>query len=195
MIEIEIKLAWLAPVKDAVLRVEGLGFVASSQRTLEIDQVYDRHDSLRQANQLLRVRREQPQGADVSTEATITYKGPPEVSRYKKREEVEFVVSDGNNFELVLERLGYSRSFRYEKYRTKYRRSSSGLVTLDETPIGVFLELEGEPGWIDETAQQLGFSAQDYLTASYASLFREYQKQNPGTKPDMTFDLSPGSIR
>jgi hypothetical protein len=34
---------------------------------------------------------------------------------------------------------------------------------LDETPAGVFLELEGPSRWIDRTARRLGFAESDYL--------------------------------
>ncbi len=73
----------------------------------------------------------------------------------------------------ILEQLGYHPSFRYEKYRTEFVHSQSdaALVTLDETPIGDFLELEGPGEWIDQTARQLGFSPRDYVLDSYARLY------------------------
>jgi hypothetical protein len=63
---------------------------------------------------------------------------------------------------------------------------------VDETPIGVFLELESQSEneckqWIDSTAERLGFGAQDYITASYAALYMEYRESNPGAPPDMVF--------
>ncbi len=50
--------------------------------------------------------------------------------------------------------------------------AASGVAMLDETPAGVFLELEGPPRWIDRTARRLGFGEADYITASYAELHR-----------------------
>ena len=44
-------------------------------------------------------------------------------------------------------------------------------MTLDETPIGNFIELEGEPQWIDQTANELGFPESTYVTSSYATLY------------------------
>jgi adenylate cyclase class 2 len=58
---------------------------------------------------------------------------------------------------------------------------------LDETPIGEFLELEGEPGWIDRTARELGFSEADYITDTYGALFEAYRARNPGAGADMVF--------
>jgi adenylate cyclase, class 2 len=72
----------------------------------------------------------------------------------------------------ILEQLGYRPSFRYEKYRTEFRRDDeAGVVTLDETPIGNFLELEGGGEWIDQTAQKLGFLPKDYVLESYGRLY------------------------
>src|SRR5208282_3081561 len=111
--------------------------------------------------------------------------------RYKSREEIEFDVSDPDAFELVLARLGYTPRFRYEKFRTKFAsRSEPGIITIDETPIGVFLELEGEAAWIDRTAARLGFSAVEYCTVSYASLYAEYLLSHEGAPSDMVFNSS-----
>jgi adenylate cyclase len=48
--------------------------------------------------------------------------------------------------------------FRYEKFRTEWEMEDGHLV-LDETPIGVWAELEGQPLWIDATLEKLGIAA------------------------------------
>jgi adenylate cyclase class 2 len=58
---------------------------------------------------------------------------------------------------------------------------------LDETPIGWYMELEGAPRWIDRTARELGFSEDDYITASYGALYQQWSPSR-GVKPaDMVF--------
>ena len=67
-----------------------------------------------------------------------------------------------------------SGSNRSSATRNTVRSTASpggGVATLDETPIGVYLELEGSAEWIDRTAAQLGFAHSEYITASYAGLY------------------------
>jgi adenylate cyclase class 2 len=85
--------------------------------------------------------------------------------------------------------LGYQPSFRYEKYRTEYQRAGEpGHATLDETPIGVFIELEGPPRWIDSTAKLLGFSRADYITLSYFALYSIWCGEHGATPGNMIFE-------
>ena len=184
-IEIEVKLPYDGPPQAARRRIEQHGYTQTDPRVLESDQLFDRPGGeLKRSDRLVRLRRS-------GARATVTYKGPSQRERYKSREEIEFEVSDPDAFALVLDRLGYVPAFRYEKYRTKFAAPSEpGFITIDETPIGVFLELEGPPAWIDRTAQRLGFSAADYSTASYASLYRDYRLTHPGTAENMTFEAN-----
>ena len=53
--------------------------------------------------------------------------------------------------------------------------------------MGTFLELEGARDWIDETATHLGFQPADYVTWSYAALWKEYRRSHADAPWDMTF--------
>jgi adenylate cyclase class 2 len=103
------------------------------------------------------------------------------------REELETVVSDRGAMLQILARLGYVPAWRYEKYRTEFRGSGAGLALLDETPFGVFLELEGPAEWIDETAAALGFQPSDYLLESYGALYAEHCRLTGATPGEMVF--------
>ena len=53
---------------------------------------------------------------------------------------------------------------------------------MDETPIGTFLEVEGDAEGIHAAASAMGFGPSDYLTDSYVGLFLA-----SGGKGDMVF--------
>jgi adenylate cyclase class 2 len=188
--ETEIKLRWNGSAQEALALIEGRGYPISSPRTLESDQLFDLPSAaLRQSDRILRLRKTiSPEG---KARAMVTYKGPATRDGYKSREEIEFDVSDPDTFTLVLDRLGYRPAFRYEKYRTQLRAAGEpGLITIDETPIGIYLELEGPQDWINSTAARLGFPVAQFLTVSYAGLYQEYRGQHPEAPGDMTFDLN-----
>src|SRR5262249_6480833 len=143
------------------------GFEVTRPRVFESNTIYDSDRlGLRKTSRLLRVR-------TAGRVATLTYKGVPTTARHKSREELEVMVSSAATATAILERLGLHSTFRYEKYRTEFAQPRrSGTAVLDETPIGVYLELEGTPHWIDRTARLLGFGEADYITASYGRLYQ-----------------------
>jgi adenylate cyclase class 2 len=180
--ETEIKLA----VKDApsarrVLRAAG--FVVAQRRVFESNTVFDTPEfSLRASSCLLRIR-------EAGGVATLTYKGQPDPGKYKSREELELRIDNAAAMTTIVERLGYRRVFRYEKYRTEFHQPRrTGVATLDETPVGVYLELEGTPQWIDRTARRLEFQEADYITASYGRLYVDWCAAHGHTPGDMTFE-------
>jgi len=73
----------------------------------------------------------------------MTYKGPQQDGALKNREEVEFVVDDGEQAALLLERLGYAPTLSFEKRRESWKLDDC-LIELDELPqLGRFVEIEG----------------------------------------------------
>ncbi|QOY91433.1 class IV adenylate cyclase [Paludibaculum fermentans] len=179
--ETEVKLA--VPSAEAALQVlSAAGFVAAHERAFEANMLLDTPGSeLMHTRRLLRLR-------DFRGETILTFKGPPEGGPHKTRPEVETCVADANAALGILNGLGYEVSFRYEKYRTTFARvGEPGHAVLDETPIGVFLELEGEASWIDKTAVELGFNAGHYVLKSYGSLFREYREKHSWHSQNMVF--------
>jgi adenylate cyclase class 2 len=99
---------------------------------------------------------------------------------------LETRVGDGKKMNAILHALGYSPSFRYEKFRAEWA-DGQGQVVVDHTPIGDFCEIEGRPRWIDSTAQKLGVSREDYITKNYATLFAEWKESTKNTAQEMTF--------
>jgi hypothetical protein len=56
--------------------------------------------------------------------------------------------------------------------------------------VGDFLELEGSRAWIDRVARQLGYSRNDYTTASYGALYLEDCRKRGIPPGDMVFSRS-----
>ena len=179
--ETEIKLA-VPDARTARGLLRSAGFRVSKRRVFETNTAFDTPElALRRAATLLRLR----QAGGVTT---LTYKGPPDVGRHKSREELELEISDARAMAGIIQRLGLGPVFRYEKYRTEYRQAGrSGVALLDETPVGVYLELEGSPTWIDRAARQLGFGEHEYITASYARLYLEWCEWHAVHAADMVF--------
>ena len=151
------------------------GFRVSRRRVHEDNLLFDTPDrALLAAGAALRLRRS-------GRMAILTYKGPAVVARHKSRLELETTVASASTMESVLFALGFDIVFRYAKYRTEYRRRECSVqATLDETPVGVFVELEGSPSVIDRTAERLGFDVISYITDSYADLYRASHRSVEG---------------
>ncbi|MFH2107504.1 MAG: class IV adenylate cyclase [Chrysiogenia bacterium] len=161
-IEVKISVERLEPWREKLLRLEA---VLEYPRVLERNLVFDTsRRRLKKRGVLLRLRR-------LDSGSILTMKMPAqESSQYKIREEIETGVSDFANMEKILLGIGFKTFFVYEKYREVLKRKGIRIM-LDETPIGNFLEIEGEPAAIDAMAAELGFSAKDYITCSYHWLF------------------------
>ena len=181
-IEIKLRIASAPAMREALTHN---GYIVHHPREKEVNLVFDSPAvRLIEHGQLLRLRR-------IGARTILTYKGPAENAKHKSREEIELALDDGHDLETILDRLGFSPIFRYEKFRAEYNRpGEEGIVTVDETPIGDFIELEGPPAWIDETAHQLGFRDSDYITLSYGALYQRHREATPGAPRDMVF-LSP----
>lgn len=165
--EIEIKLPF-PTAEDAVLRLTAIGARPASGRVFEDNRILDDDGrSLSRAGKLLRLR-------TAGDRAVLTVKAPVvSDTRHKVREEIEVDVADADTSLRLFERLGFRTIWRYQKYRSTF--TLPGLeATVDETPIGCFVELEGDPQAIDEAATALGFPADQYLTATYRELAEEH---------------------
>ena len=181
-VETEIKL-WLrgglSKIRHALREA---GFRISKHRALESNILFDNAKrTLRKHGKLIRVRR-------VGKHTLLTYKGPSEPSRYKKRQEIEIELPLASPIGAILTLIGHHPVFRYEKYRTEYgKRNNDGKVLVDETPSGNFLEIEGSPRWIDRTAKLLRFSKKDYVTRSYGYLYLAHCRERRIRPKDMLF--------
>jgi adenylate cyclase class 2 len=178
-LEREIKLSFADP-QTARRAVVDAGGTPLRARRLQEDRLLDtRDESLRRRSSVLRVRME-------SGRSLLTFKGPPQASTMKLREELETVVGDGTLLLQLLERLGYEVWFRYQKYREEFAIDDV-VVAVDETPIGVYVELEGSERGIAATAETLGRRPSDYVLESYRGLFVRHCQDAGVPATDMVF--------
>jgi len=176
--EVKLRFDSLEAARDAVLAA---GATPTRCRRLQEDALLDDEgESLRNRRCVLRVRVE-------SGRSLLTFKGPVQPSPMKLREEIETVVGDGETMLRCLEALGYHVWFRYQKYREEYALDDV-IVAVDETPIGVFIEVEGgEQGILDST-RALGRTPDDFVLDSYRTLFMAYRRAHGDPATHMVFD-------
>lgn len=161
-------------------KLKSAGFRQKTPRTHEMNTLYDLPgEILRKRKELLRLRQ-------YGSSWKLTHKSGTKAAKHSSREELETAVEDGKMMEKILRALGYSPSFRYEKFRSEWT-DGKGDVVLDETPIGDFCEIEGPSRWIDQTARQLGIDRQQYITSNYATLFAHWTHQTGSKAKEMTF--------
>jgi len=183
-VEREIKLSFES-VEAARAAVLAAGATPLLGRRLQEDALLDTDDEqLRQRRCVLRVRIE-------CGKSRLTFKGPVQPGIMKIREELETVVGDGDVVLRVLRELGLSVWFRYEKYREEFAHEDV-IVAIDETPVGVFVELEGSEPGIASMAEALGRSPDDYVVDSYRALFLQHGQSSGLTGRDMVFDAVNG---
>lgn len=175
--EIEAKI----PVKDLDALYERL--LREADKTI-LDHAFEQNfrfdtvdERLSGLHQVLRLR-------SCGGETILTWKGPgSSTANLAVREEIETRLSDGAASCDILTRLGFFIVFRYEKIRGEfYWRSVS--VMLDETPMGCFVEIEGEnEPQIQRAALDLGLDYSQSVSESYQKLWRNWCRLHPEDDP------------
>ena len=182
-IETEIKFR-VADTAALEVRLAEIGFRLVTPRSFESNTLYDTPD------RQLRVKRELVRIRNYAGHWLLTHKRVPDSGigedRHKHRVETETELSDGAALAEVFASIGFVPVFRYEKWRTEWS-DDHGHCVIDETPLGVFAELEGPPEWIDTVSEQLGVAAQDRLTLSYGRIFEQWREETGSTVEDLTF--------
>jgi adenylate cyclase class 2 len=125
---------------------------------------------------------------DDAGRAFLTFKGAVVPGQLKVRDEIETGADSAERLLAILGALGYEPIFRYEKYREELTVPGA-IVAVDETPIGTFVEIEGDADAIHDIARRLGYSPADYVTASYRTLYAEASGDR-SAEGDMTFPPS-----
>ncbi len=182
----ETELKFLVPDQVALRSLAAeAGFDLQTERTFESNTLYDTPErTLRGKKQILRLRQ-------YGNRCTLTHKrmmdgASNEGARHKTRVETETIVEDGDAMAEVFLQLGYGPVFRYEKFRTEWAAGDGHLV-VDETPIGVWAELEGPPEWIDSMLLRLHVPQDACTTESYGALFLTWKERTGSPVEHLTF--------
>jgi len=170
MLEIEVKIQIKNP-KEMAHKIVEQGAQLVRERYFEENSLYDFSDlTLTKKQQAFRLRK-------IKKKAYLTFKGSPQKSRqFKIREEYETEVKNVNQIKKIIKSLGLVPKFQYDKFRTVFKKKKL-IICLDETPVGNFIELEGEQSHIVRFASSLGFSRTDFLKKSYIDLYSELGKK------------------
>jgi adenylate cyclase, class 2 len=132
-VELKVKIPSLDPVRAALVYHKAV-FLG---RVHEHDIYYNApHRDFGVTDEAVRVRY-------TDDHAVVTYKGP-KIKKFglKAREELNFAVESGPDFETMLDRLGFTKTTEVNKWRETYRFDGA-TVTLDTVDeLGTFAEIE-----------------------------------------------------
>jgi adenylate cyclase, class 2 len=189
-IEIKLYLPNEATLQTVQAALQAAGAVLRIPRTHERNIRYDDvTQGLTSAGRVLRLRQDHT--------VRLTYKEP--LSHLPpdghsgggviQRTEIEAELktpADLDQMHLILEKLGFHSAWEYEKFRTTYDLDGCEIV-LDETPIGHFAEIEGDPDRIERLVNQLGLAGAKRIHASYTELFAALKQTLALSVRDLTF--------
>ncbi len=181
-LEIEVKflVSDLGELRD---RLRTKGAILLIPRTYEQNILFDNAwQGLARQRKLLRVRQD--------AVARVTFKGRSRHqinSEVRVREEIEVGIDDFDKAVAILERIGFEKQQRYEKYRETYSFRDTEVV-LDEMPFGNFIELEGAEVGIRAAADALQLDWNKRIIDNYLALNARLKSHYKLSFDDITFD-------
>jgi len=107
----------------------------------------------------------------------LTFKGKIQENTFlKKRSEIQTAVSHARKAKDLLQQIGLYPKFLYSKKREIWvfgKEKDAVEISLDQTPFGFFLEIEGREKAILKAADLLEIKLEDAITESYVTLYRK----------------------
>jgi adenylate cyclase class 2 len=170
-VELKVRIPALDPVRERLVQKNA----RSSGNVHEHDIYYNApHRDFGVTDEAVRVRY-------TDDHAVVTYKGPKiRTFGLKAREELNFAVESGRNFETMLDRLGFTRTLEVNKWRETFRLGTAS-VSLDTVDgLGTFAEIEvvvedgndNPTALIESLARELGVAGEPLLE-SYLEMLLE----------------------
>ena len=174
--EIKVKVANYKDLLERLLRDGAFILNKSKEKTFRL---YTPNMDLEKRGVFLRVRS--------GSKNTITMKEKiGEDKNVRSRKETEFEINDVDKMAYIFEKLGFTYIRIMEKYRVNLQYKGA-VLSLDEMPFGMFLEIEGTEEQIETITTELGYSANDKVLGTYWDVFEEYQKENNLTGENIVF--------
>jgi adenylate cyclase class 2 len=177
--EIKIPVPDLTPIRH---RLEQAGGRRLADALLETNILFDTADGeLAGSGRVLRLRR-------IGDRRVMTYKDRATMNgAVKQRREIELDIGSVERMTELLGALGFAPSIRYQKWRESWHWSAIR-VELDHTPMGDFVELEGDADRLEDAARRLGLEPGNAVAGSYIELWIEHRRRRPDAGRDMVFE-------
>ena len=110
----------------------------------------------------------------IGDKTILTYKEPvPNSLAFKQRIEHETEVENAGQLEEIIEKLGFTKSLVYEKYRKIWHFRGVEIV-LDELPFGIYMEIEGSITAIAEAEMFLDGESLEEENETYPHLTQRF---------------------
>lgn len=137
-------------------------------------------------NSFPRIRNEE----DGRNTLTLKVKIPENTSQYFKRIELEVDISNPQTLTDMMPFFGYPKKVTWEKRRINFKpvKNSNFKISLDETPMGYFLEIESTEGKIEKIIEALGLTTFERTKKAYLGVWEEYNKKRNQNIENMMFN-------
>lgn len=167
-------------IKNILKKLKEIGateIATDFQRTIRFE---TENDDLLSKGMFLRVRSGH---GDV---ITLKRKISEDNADFKEREEIETKVEDLAKMRKIINYLGFTKEFIFEKYRSNWKYKGAE-ISVDELPFGNYLEIESTPELINEIAKDLELDNKYRKALTYWDLFEKYKKANNLTGDNIVF--------
>lgn len=142
-------------------------------------------------NAFPRIRNEENGSNTLTVKAKLKDDGQKE-SDYFKRIELETDISNVESVVNMMPFFGYPKKVSWEKKRVNFISNKSEelsfAISLDETPMGYFLEIESDEEKIEEIIKTLELSNLERTKKAYLGVWADFNKKNNTVREDMMFN-------
>ena len=180
-IEVKFKLENVDTVREKLKSLGGIPDEKIEQKTFSL---FDRFRFLSRKGIFIRTRKD----GDKST-FTIKTRNLELQSQYAERNEFNVSVEDAEAVAEMLKLIGLEDLRILQKYREQWHELGEDVdVVIDYTPIGEFIEIEGEKKSIDEFIDAVGLGDLPRITQAYWDVYRDSCKDlGVDEKNDLVF--------